>query len=553
MLHLPCGRERCVPPLLGVGGYCNWIESNFPRSHTSAVQGEGVDVLAIDMNGLIHSQLRHHALAMIMKQLVAVLRFARPSSSVLLAFDGPAPLAKMITQRQRRAKSSRGWSSLDAAKPSPLHATPGTSFMARAEAAVLYVCYSELGSARGRRLSFYLSGADVPGEGEVKILDWLMTCERPRKTNPTVCVVGGDGDLVLQALTLRRWEASVLRDLPRGKRRCSLISIDSLRAQMEGAVAEMATSLSLPVPAVTLEAGVVTATRRIVSAWPPALQVLEASFDRLWSAYNALRAHPSTGGQTLLAPEARSFNWGLLAALFQIVRDSHLLAKAEAARLLEAGASPKEIKAATAGVGLDPSTLHNLLERAVGEEMGGDATLSASAGEFEGKLPRNDVGEYLDADGICPDVGWRYRASHAPRAHHISAYASWQRTGGGEGLTAPNGGGGSIPSPLMCAVVLPRAVATDLAPSEIAAELKEGGILSFLEPSMERRGDSGETEYARLLEAVRLLPPHAVSPRSRRLAEAPAWLTLSRRRVTSRREPLQSDGGGSEQGGEWSQ
>lgn len=94
---------------------------------------------------------------MIMKQLVAVLRFARPSSSVLLAFDGPAPLAKMITQRQRRAKSSRGWSSLDAAKPSPLHATPGTSFMARAEAAVLYVCYSELGSARGRRLSFYLS------------------------------------------------------------------------------------------------------------------------------------------------------------------------------------------------------------------------------------------------------------------------------------------------------------------------------------------------------------------------------------------------------------
>lgn len=59
------------------------------------------------------------------------------------------------------------------------------------------------------------------------------------------------------------------------------------------------------------------------------------------------------------------------------------------------GASPKEIKAATAGVGLDPSTLHNLLERAVGEEMGGDATLSASAGEFEGKLPRNDVGEYL--------------------------------------------------------------------------------------------------------------------------------------------------------------
>ena len=56
------------------------------------------DVVAIDMNGLLHTQLRRaasqdHAVALVMKQLVAILRFVKPRSTVLLALDGPAPLA----------------------------------------------------------------------------------------------------------------------------------------------------------------------------------------------------------------------------------------------------------------------------------------------------------------------------------------------------------------------------------------------------------------------------------------------------------------------------
>lgn len=98
-----------------------------------------------------------HAIALTMKQLVATLRFLRPRSTVLLAFDGPAPLAKLMSQRQRRENLSKKWSSEDANLPSPLLATPGTRFMSKIERAMQYLCHSELNTHRGSRLHFYIS------------------------------------------------------------------------------------------------------------------------------------------------------------------------------------------------------------------------------------------------------------------------------------------------------------------------------------------------------------------------------------------------------------
>ena len=52
-------------------------------------------------------------------------------------------------------------------------ATPGTSFMAELESALLYFICSELSTYRARGVTFRLSGADVPGEGEIKLLEGL--------------------------------------------------------------------------------------------------------------------------------------------------------------------------------------------------------------------------------------------------------------------------------------------------------------------------------------------------------------------------------------------
>jgi len=44
-----------------------------------------------------------HAIKRLLKEIARTLRVVRPKASVVIAFDGPAPLAKIITQRKRRS------------------------------------------------------------------------------------------------------------------------------------------------------------------------------------------------------------------------------------------------------------------------------------------------------------------------------------------------------------------------------------------------------------------------------------------------------------------
>ncbi|CAN0579100.1 unnamed protein product, partial [Ectocarpus sp. 12 AP-2014] len=48
-------------------------------------------------------------------------------------------------------------------------------------------------------VKFYISGANVPGEGELKCIDWLKHMPKP---DESAVIVGGDADLILQGLAL---------------------------------------------------------------------------------------------------------------------------------------------------------------------------------------------------------------------------------------------------------------------------------------------------------------------------------------------------------------
>ena len=50
-----------------------------------------------------------------------------------------------------------------------LSITPGTPFMRKASQAVLYWAWQRLNQNKYKRVKWYISGADVPGEGEVKV------------------------------------------------------------------------------------------------------------------------------------------------------------------------------------------------------------------------------------------------------------------------------------------------------------------------------------------------------------------------------------------------
>eukprot|EP01124_Arcella_intermedia_P020903 TRINITY_DN2850_c0_g1_i1.p1 TRINITY_DN2850_c0_g1~~TRINITY_DN2850_c0_g1_i1.p1 ORF type:complete len:616 (+),score=138.74 TRINITY_DN2850_c0_g1_i1:377-2224(+) len=63
-----------------------------------------------------------------------------------------------------------------------------------------YVC-QRLSAMKYRYVDFYLSGSDVPGEGELKIVNYLLKFQGQER-NDTFLIVGSDADLILQSLNI---------------------------------------------------------------------------------------------------------------------------------------------------------------------------------------------------------------------------------------------------------------------------------------------------------------------------------------------------------------
>jgi len=131
---LPLGQRACVLSQIcplrggGIAGFQRWFTSEFPEAVIHVHDGDGdiFDHVAFDMNGLLHTaclkaKTLEHAVLRIFRELDATLRTLQPRKSVVLAFDGPGPLAKLLTQRKRRLKASRQ----SKYKLSGLNITPG--------------------------------------------------------------------------------------------------------------------------------------------------------------------------------------------------------------------------------------------------------------------------------------------------------------------------------------------------------------------------------------------------------------------------------------------
>lgn len=220
--------------LYGIKGFRAWFESQFPDAITGIPSNgsqEFFDHVLIDINQLLHVAVRRsssddHALAILMKELNACIELATPTKSLVLAMDGPPSAAKLATSRKRRLstliksewkqaqlthvqKSKKLKMSLHkekrlrqryAAEVKTLRITPGTNFMERANQAMLYWAWQRMIPHDGplSKVAIYISASNSPGEGEVKILDWILR-KRPQGT---LAIIGGDSDLVLEGLVI---------------------------------------------------------------------------------------------------------------------------------------------------------------------------------------------------------------------------------------------------------------------------------------------------------------------------------------------------------------
>mmetsp|Transcript_5326 Transcript_5326/g.11682 ORF Transcript_5326/g.11682 Transcript_5326/m.11682 type:complete len:933 (-) Transcript_5326:48-2846(-) len=237
---------------------------------SSSSEPEIFDHVLIDANQFLHTTLRtaynrrpkrskdsiptagqqnldndviEHSLHLFLKEINRITKTtAIPRKSLVIALDGSPGAAKLEMQRRRRfsiykkAESQerqievlkeRGWRDNDFGffskkRTNPFHSkherervtlniTPGTAFMESVTDALLYFSYQYV--TRFSRVRVYISPSSVHGEGEVKLLDWIMhgheqvgsSTKRHRtniKQNESVAIVGGDSDLVLMGLVV---------------------------------------------------------------------------------------------------------------------------------------------------------------------------------------------------------------------------------------------------------------------------------------------------------------------------------------------------------------
>eukprot|EP00536_Pseudo-nitzschia_multiseries_P015289 jgi/Psemu1/298966/fgenesh1_pm.853_\ len=163
-----------------------------------------------------------------MVELDTLIDRCNPTLSLVLAIDGSPAAAKLATQRKRRfsilkntqfklkhsdklrmskrkrAKRLRNYKS----ELQSLQLSPGTECMQTMEAAILYWAWQRL-QMQGRpnsrllpRVQIYISSSLVPGEGEIKLLEWINNYRGHLAKNPgqSIALVGGDADLLLEAM-----------------------------------------------------------------------------------------------------------------------------------------------------------------------------------------------------------------------------------------------------------------------------------------------------------------------------------------------------------------
>lgn len=224
--------------LFGIKGFRAWFQSQFPnavRNVDVSQHQDTFDHVLIDMNQILHVILRRsknteQATKLLMVELDTLIQRCQPVHSLVLAIDGSPASAKVATQRKRRfsilkntkfklkhvgklrmskrrrERRLRNYKS----ELRSLQLSPGTECMKSMESAILYWAWQRLQS-QGKpysrllpRVRIYVSSSLVPGEGEIKLLEWINNYRGHLSRNPgqSIALIGGDADLLLEAMVI---------------------------------------------------------------------------------------------------------------------------------------------------------------------------------------------------------------------------------------------------------------------------------------------------------------------------------------------------------------
>ncbi|THH31525.1 hypothetical protein EUX98_g2669 [Antrodiella citrinella] len=214
---------------MGIPKFFRYISERYPLT-SQLIQENKIpefDNLYIDFNGIIHNcshpndEDAHFRLS---EEQIFTAIFAyvdhlfgkiKPKKLFFMAVDGVAPRAKQNQQRSRRfrtakeaketrEKAERKGEKLPDSKAFDSNCiTPGTPFMARLSEQLRYFVNKKITEdSNWRDITVVLSGHDVPGEGEHKIMEYIRLSRAQADYDPNVrhCLYGLDADLIMLGL-----------------------------------------------------------------------------------------------------------------------------------------------------------------------------------------------------------------------------------------------------------------------------------------------------------------------------------------------------------------
>lgn len=180
------------------------------------------------MNGIIHNCTHNDSGASIAKHVpedemfIKIFNYIehlfgkiKPQKLFFMAIDGVAPRAKMNQQRARRfrtaldneqAREKAIREGVELPKEPPFDSnciTPGTEFMARLTQQLKYFIAKKVSEdIEWQGCEIVLSGHEVPGEGEHKVMEYIRQAKSQPNYDPNVrhCLYGLDADLIMLGL-----------------------------------------------------------------------------------------------------------------------------------------------------------------------------------------------------------------------------------------------------------------------------------------------------------------------------------------------------------------
>jgi 5'-3' exonuclease len=203
---------------MGIPSYFSYIIKNYPniiQKYNSNLFN--VDNLYLDCNSIIYDvyskiefdKLTEAVAISIIKNVIIKIEeyisIIKPSQTVIIAFDGVAPIAKLEQQRSRRYKSwyqneiSRTILKKDKDDPWNTTAiTPGTKFMNELNE-MITKHFNEHSFIKYNVSKIIVSGSNNVGEGEHKLFDYIR-CNVEKHSKETTIIYGLDADLIMLSI-----------------------------------------------------------------------------------------------------------------------------------------------------------------------------------------------------------------------------------------------------------------------------------------------------------------------------------------------------------------